>query len=246
MITSRRGLSVIFLGSLLCCQNLRIIDDHRPVREEMLPGHLNDTSWMPSHCEAGVSAMSIGRDFSRKEVLAWIPIMLMFGGVPLLDAIFDFPVSSDSLNTPVYSCAVGSRGSEGPSPPVSMGRLRMIAEEFRVSDKSPGPRRIAILPVETPRETKTDSIVYSVVFRTLFHDERYTLFEREKMEEILREQSLQSSGISGSEVVEIGRLSGAGYLVFIRIQGRRVSLRMVDVETGAIAAFAEGDITKED
>jgi hypothetical protein len=80
----------------------------------------------------------------------------------------------------------------------------------------------------------------------LFNTGQFTVVERERMEEILREQGFQQSGCTATEcVVQIGRLLGADKMVAGSV-GRvgemyTISLRIVNGETGALERTAVKD-----
>ena len=81
----------------------------------------------------------------------------------------------------------------------------------------------------------------------LHQTDRFEVMERERMEEILKEQAFQLSDVCDTEVcaVEIGRLIGVEKMVIGSVgklgRAYTLSVRMVDVETGIVERTAKED-----
>ena len=106
---------------------------------------------------------------------------------------------------------------------------------------------IAVLDLDPTGVSKEESRFLSDRLRTeLFETDGFQVVEREKMEEILKEQGFQNTGCTSVEcAVEIGQLLNVNRIVAGGI-GRieeiySISLRMIDVQTGAIVRTATED-----
>ena len=94
----------------------------------------------------------------------------------------------------------------------------------------------------------TASAVTNRLFHELFKRKFYNLLERDKMEEILEEQSFQLSGCVSSEcLVEVGRLLNVELMLGGSISKvgnlYMIDLRLINVETGKILLTANEDIS---
>ncbi len=74
---------------------------------------------------------------------------------------------------------------------------------------------IAVMELEEAGLSKTDAKVITSRLRTdLFNTKKFIVLERERMEDILKEQGFQLSGCTSSEcVVEAGQLIGVQQMV---------------------------------
>ena len=75
----------------------------------------------------------------------------------------------------------------------------------------------------------------------LVNTNKYRVLERSRLEEILKEQGLQSTQISSTQAIEIGRLLGVQKIITGEFSGEysfrfKTSARLIDVETGDIEA----------
>lgn len=103
-----------------------------------------------------------------------------------------------------------------------------------------GKINIAVMNLETPDLSSSVQQALSDRLRSeLFNTGRFSVMERNQMQEILREQGFQQAGCTSDEcVVEAGRLLGVDRMIAGSL-GKvgtiyTVSLRMIDIETGRI------------
>ncbi|HDQ00467.1 MAG TPA: PEGA domain-containing protein [bacterium] len=103
-----------------------------------------------------------------------------------------------------------------------------------------GKINIAVMNLETPDLSSSVQQALSDRLRTeLFNTGRFSVMERNQMQELLTEQGFQQSGCTSNEcVVEAGRLLGVDRMIAGSV-GKvgtiyTVSLRMIDIETGRI------------
>ena len=107
--------------------------------------------------------------------------------------------------------------------------------------------RMAVIDLRGERLTDGDLRLLTERLRLeLFRTGQYELLERARMEEFLNEIGFQAGGCVDTEcAVELGRVIGVRYIVTGTV-GRigeltSVTVRMVEVETGAIAGMAVRD-----
>jgi len=107
---------------------------------------------------------------------------------------------------------------------------------------------LAVVELDAYGIAKTDAGALSNRLTSeIFKTGRYTVLEREKIEEILLEQGFQQTGCTSSEcLVEAGRLLNVQLIVGGSISKigaiYTVELRLIDVETGKIVSVANEDI----
>ena len=66
------------------------------------------------------------------------------------------------------------------------------------------------------------------------------LVERTQLKIILEEQKISLSGLAdNSKAIQIGKLAGAEYLLFIKIDHQKVSIRLIEVQKGIILLEVE-------
>lgn len=106
---------------------------------------------------------------------------------------------------------------------------------------------IAVMDLTGEGVSNSESRIITSRLRTnLVNTDKFTVVEREKMEEILEEQGIQLSGCTSNEcVVEAGKLLGVRRIVageFGKIGSLfTISIRMIDVQTGRILRTATED-----
>lgn len=107
--------------------------------------------------------------------------------------------------------------------------------------------RIAVMDLEPEGISLSESRIISARLRTdLINTNKFIVLEREKMDEILNEQSFQLSGCTSTDcVVEAGKLLGVNQIVAGNI-GKlgnlfTISIRLIDVKTGQILKTATED-----
>ena len=106
---------------------------------------------------------------------------------------------------------------------------------------------IGVIELDAVGISKNDSKIISARLRTdLFNTGKFTVLEREKMDEILNEQGFQQSGCTSNEcVIEVGKLTGVQQIVAGNI-GKignliTISIRLIDVQTGKVIRTATED-----
>lgn len=106
---------------------------------------------------------------------------------------------------------------------------------------------IAVLELSPAGVSPVEAKIFSDRLRTdLFNTDRFIVLERDKVNEILREQGFQSSGCTTNEcAIEIGRLIGVQQMVAGNIgklgQLYTLNLRLIDVQTGQVIKTATQD-----
>jgi len=98
---------------------------------------------------------------------------------------------------------------------------------------------IAVVELRGEISESESAALTDKVIDEILKSDKYLLFERSQMEDILREQGFQQTGCTNTEcAIEIGQLLGVKKIVFGNIGkvGKiySVSLKMVNVETGEI------------
>jgi len=106
---------------------------------------------------------------------------------------------------------------------------------------------IAVLELDAEGVSKSDARIISDRLRTdLFNTNMFTVIEREKVSEVLKEQGFQLSGCTSNEcVIEVGKLIGVQNMVAGKI-GKigtmfTINVRIIDVETGKVLKIASDD-----
>jgi len=109
-----------------------------------------------------------------------------------------------------------------------------------VMAQSSGKVNIAVMNLEAPDVSSSAQLALSDRLRVeLFNTGRFSVMERNQMQDILKEQGFQQTGCTTNEcVVEAGRLLGVDRMIAGSV-GKvgtiyTVSLRMIDIETGRI------------
>lgn len=106
---------------------------------------------------------------------------------------------------------------------------------------------VAVLPFDTETISKNEANTLSSRFISeLYNINQYDLVERIKLESIIEEQKFQLSGCTTTEcLVLVGRLANAQYVIAGHYgkfgSAGSVSIRMIDVETGAIVKTSSVD-----
>jgi len=70
----------------------------------------------------------------------------------------------------------------------------------------------------------------------MVNTKKYIVMERSKIEQVIKELRLQSTQNASARAAEIGKLLGVSKIITGEYIGVRVSLRLVDVESGGIEA----------
>lgn len=106
---------------------------------------------------------------------------------------------------------------------------------------------IAVMDLSGEGISASETRIITSRLRTdLFNTNRFTVVEREKMNEILDEQGFQLSGCTSNEcAVEVGKLLGVRLIVAGDIgkisEMYTISIRLIDVQTGKILRTATDD-----
>jgi len=113
------------------------------------------------------------------------------------------------------------------------------------AETAPKPLTAAVLDMQARGVATADAQVLSDRFRVeLFLQKRYRMLEREKMDEVLKEQGFQKSGACEQSecAVEVGKLLGVNRMIIGSVSHIgttwTVTARTVDVETGEIVQTA--------
>ena len=106
---------------------------------------------------------------------------------------------------------------------------------------------IAVLDLQPEGLSTSEARILTSRLRIeLFRTNKFTVIERERMQEILQEQGLQLSGCTSDQcAVEAGKLLGVQFMITGDV-GKigslySVNIRMIDVQTGKIISIASRD-----
>lgn len=108
---------------------------------------------------------------------------------------------------------------------------------------------VAVVPSAGKEDPELGWRLVDMVTSLLGETKRVTVVERSRLEEVLKEQELWAAGaVTDSEAVRLGRLLGAAYTCVISVEeytrafgaSLSVSLRFVDVESGAVVEVIRG------
>ncbi len=107
--------------------------------------------------------------------------------------------------------------------------------------------RIAVMDLDAEGLSGSEARIISARLRSdLFNTGRFVVFERNKMEDILKEQGFQLSGCTSNDcIVEIGKLIGVHKIVSGNV-GKignliTINIRLIDVESGEVTKTANDD-----
>ena len=106
---------------------------------------------------------------------------------------------------------------------------------------------VAILDLAATGVSETEAMsLTNRVRNELFQTDRFTIVERERVDEVFAEQGLQQSGCTTSEcIVAMGQILNAELMIAGSVDklGRlyTIHLRMIDVESGEVVAIAKAD-----
>ncbi|MCK5076774.1 MAG: hypothetical protein KAR38_10385 [Calditrichia bacterium] len=127
--------------------------------------------------------------------------------------------------------------------------LLILAVSIATSIFAQEKRFIGVLGLEQSSLSEEDASILTNRLRyELFKTEKFVVLERDKMEEIMSEQSFQLSGCTSTEcLVEVGKLIGVSEIAGGSIgkfgETYTINVRMIDVETGQITANAVFDLS---
>lgn len=127
----------------------------------------------------------------------------------------------------------------------------------KLHDLQPDPsaRRLVVLDLqpqgENPAQNPLGAHLAELLLPSLISDPSFRLLERQQIKSLLQEQGFSQSAFADPEqAAELGRLSGAQLLLLgsYRVESDQVSLslRLVEVSTGAILALSQGALPKTD
>ncbi len=87
--------------------------------------------------------------------------------------------------------------------------------------------------------------IKNIAEEQVFRDRRFTLVDRGSLKEIIREQTLQMTGvISQGAISEIGKVAGADLILSINKNNSEIEMRIVSVESGETLAYTSFSIEK--
>jgi hypothetical protein len=99
-----------------------------------------------------------------------------------------------------------------------------------------GAKNIPIAIVDNDKTPLSNQIT-NIVYKMVFNDGRFIIVEREMLDRIMKEMSLQQTGLMDSEIaLRVGKLTGAKVILFIKKNSNYI-LRMVSVESGQVLAY---------
>ncbi|GEM_PF-2229148 len=99
-----------------------------------------------------------------------------------------------------------------------------------------GAKNISIAIVDNDKTPLSNQIT-NIVYKMVFNDGRFIIVEREMLDKIMKEVSLQQTGLMDSEIaLRVGKLTGAKVILFIKKNSNYI-LRMVSVESGQVLAY---------
>lgn len=101
------------------------------------------------------------------------------------------------------------------------------------------------------RNTKIENYVTDALTEAVFNTSKIRIIERANLEEILSEQKFQTSGlVDEAQAKAIGNIAGVDYVCYGTLKDSgdalTVSARVVDVETGEIAAMTRASVKKDE
>jgi|GEM_PF-2386257 len=108
---------------------------------------------------------------------------------------------------------------------------------------------VAVVPSSGNQDADLGWRLVDMVTSLLGETKRVTVVERARLEEVLKEQELWAAGaVTDSEAVQLGKLLGATYTCVISVEeysrgfgtSLSVSLRFVEVESGAVVEVIKG------
>jgi len=123
------------------------------------------------------------------------------------------------------------------------------AQRENMAKEIPGNKlRIAVIDLDAYGVPETEVLVLSDRLRfELFKSNRYTVLERNKMQEIIEELGFQQTGYtSDAQLIEIGKMLAVQHIIGGSI-GKvgsyyTATIRKIDVETGEIVAIVKEDV----
>ncbi|MCB1314919.1 MAG: hypothetical protein KDK27_03150 [Leptospiraceae bacterium] len=141
-------------------------------------------------------------------------------------------------------CVLYCQTVQPPEPTPLEKSIQTLLGQYR------GPQNVslAILPFrdEHGQESAAARMIYSALGTACFRDGRFRLLERDKIIQVLDEQSLAQSGlIDEQSAARLGRLIGARVLLLFDVKQNIVNMRITDVETAeiySITDYSEGII----
>ncbi|MBN2160977.1 MAG: hypothetical protein JW807_16420 [Spirochaetes bacterium] len=98
-----------------------------------------------------------------------------------------------------------------------------------------GQRDLSIAIVDTDK-TPISSKITTIAYKVVFNDKRFSIVERELMNQLTKELALQHTGLV-QIASQIGRMTGANLILLIRKEETDMRMRIVSVEKGVILAF---------
>lgn len=107
------------------------------------------------------------------------------------------------------------------------------------AENQPASKTIAVaIPDNNSDSAQLGGFVFEVLQTELAGSPGYELVDRDKLQEILSEQRLGASGLTGEKASQVGRIVGAEYYVFGNCLGSgdhvAINCRVVQVETGVL------------
>lgn len=98
-----------------------------------------------------------------------------------------------------------------------------------------GPKDLSIAIVDTDK-TAISAKITTLMYKIVFNDGRFSIVERELMNQLTKELELQQTGLM-KIASRIGQMTGADLILLVRREENDMRLRIVSVEKGVILAY---------
>lgn len=145
-----------------------------------------------------------------------------------------------------------TKGSKKTSSNAITDELMPLANKLIQEKNSQGKPSFAFMALTTDyKNTLVDNYVTDALTEAMFNTGKIKIIERANLESILKEQKFQSSGLVNEETVKsIGMIAGVDFVCYGNLKDLgdqiTVNARVVDVETGEIAAMSRLNIKKDE
>jgi hypothetical protein len=137
----------------------------------------------------------------------------------------------------LFCCAIVSGGCSSHTTRMKASNEEIIIKKtHEMLDGYRGEKNISIAIVDNDK-TAISTQITNIVYKTIFNDGRFIIVEREMLDRIMKEMTLQQTGLVDSEVaLKVGKLTGAKVILFIKKDSDYI-LRMVSVKSSEVLAY---------
>lgn len=145
-----------------------------------------------------------------------------------------------------------TKGSKKTSSNAITDELMPLANKLIQEKNSQGKPSFAFMALTTDyKNTLVDNYVTDALTEAMFNTGKIKIIERANLESILKEQKFQSSGLVNEATAKsIGMIAGVDFVCYGNLKdlGDKITVnaRVVDVETGEIAAMSRLNIKKDE